>query len=125
MYKTTEDAIGKLLQYPERENLSKCIDVLFVNEIGQVFVELLSTIDIILKRVRNSQLIFGGVLIIGTMDHTQLQPVSGRPLLLSSLITTCFVMVKLVTSVRCAGDENFRCLQELLRIHFQIIRMIF
>ena len=27
-------------------------------------------------------------------------------------------MVKLVTSVRCAGDENFRHLQELLGIHF-------
>ena len=117
-YKTADHAIGKLMQYPERENVLKCLDVLFIDEIGQVPAELLSTIDIILRRVRNSQIVFGGVLIIGTMDHTQLQPVSGRPLLLSSLIITCFVMVKLVTSVRCAGDENFRRLQELLRIHF-------
>ena len=88
-----------MIQYPEKENILKCLDILFIDEIGQVPAELLSVIDIILRRIRNSQIVFGGVLVIGTMDHTQLQPVTGRPLLLSSLIITCFVMVKLETSV--------------------------
>ena len=51
------------------------------------------------------------------MDHTQLNPIGGRPFLLSSLIITCFTMVKLETPVRCAGDENFVRLQEILRMH--------
>ena len=117
-YKTAETAIAKLLQEPEKLNILRCLDVLFIDEIGQVSAELLSTIDMILRRIRNSHIVFGGVLIIGTMDHTQLLPVSGRPLLLSSLIITCFVMVNLKTSVRCVDDDNFQRLQELLRMNY-------
>ena len=116
-YKTAESAIASLLQFREKLNIIQVLDILFIDEIGQVSAEILSVIDIILRRLRNSQNVFGGILIIGTMDHTQLQPVSGRPLLLSSLIITCFTMVKLETPVRCAGDESFIKLQELLRLH--------
>ena len=52
------------------------------------------------------------------MDHTQLLPVSELPLLLSSLIITCFVMVDLKTSVRCVDAVNFQRLQELLRMSY-------
>ena len=116
-YKTAEVAIANLMQNPERMNILRTLDILFVDEIGQLPAELLSVIDIILRRIRDSQVVFGGVLIIGTMDHTQLQPVSGRPFLLSSLIVTSFKMVKVETPVRCAGDTNFIRLQEIIRLH--------
>lgn len=116
-YKTAEVAIANLMQNPERMNILQTLDILFVDEIGQLPAELVSVIDIILRRIWDSQVVFGGVLIIGTMDHTQLQPVSGRPFLLSSLIVTSFKMVKVETPVRCSGDTNFIQLQEIIRLH--------
>ena len=74
-YKTAESAIAMLMQKPERINILRILDVLFIDEIGQVQAELLSVIDIVLRRIRDSQVVFGGLLLIATMDHTQLQPV--------------------------------------------------
>ena len=67
---------------------------------------MLSTLGIILRRVRNTDIFMGGVIIISTMDHTQLQPINGRPFLLSTHVVTCFKMVKLQSSVRDAGDVD-------------------
>ena len=92
-------------------------DPLFIGKIGQVPTESLSTIDIIRRKTRNSQIVFGSVLIIAAMDYTQSLPFFGRTLLLSSLIITCCTMVKLSTSVKCAGDDSYKRLQELLRMH--------
>ena len=60
----------------------------------------------------------GGAIIISTIDHTQLQPVQGRPFLTSSHVITCFNMVKLSTSVRAAGDINLQRIQEIARMHY-------
>ena len=70
-------AITSILQNAERLNIIRAIDVLFIDEIGQVPAELLSTIDMIIRRIRESDIIFGSVLIIRTMNHTQLEPVNG------------------------------------------------
>ena len=86
--------------------------MLFFDEIGQLPVELFSAIEIILCRIRQSTVFMGGVIIISTMDHTQLQPVNGRPFLLSTHVITCFKMVKLRTSVRATGDQDFQRLQQ-------------
>ena len=61
----------------------------------------------------------GGVIIISTMDHTQLQPVAGRPFLLSSYVITCFKLVKLEISVICSIDINFQRLQKIVRMHYR------
>ena len=68
--------------------------------------------------MRNTNVFMGGVVVISTMDHTQLQPVKGRPFLLSTHVITCFKMVKLETCVRAAGDKDFQRLQEITRMHF-------
>ena len=59
----------------------------------------------------------GEVLIISTMDHTQLQPVNGRPFLLSTHVITCFKMIKLQCSVRASGDQDFQRMQEIICMH--------
>ena len=79
---------------------------------------MLSTLDIILRRVRNTDIFMGGVIIISTMDHTQLQPINGRPFLLSTHVITCFKMVELQSSVRTAGDVDFQRLQAIIRMHY-------
>ena len=53
-------------------NLLTTLDVLFIDKIGQLSAEILSTIEIILQRIRNNSNTFmGGVIIISTLDHTQ------------------------------------------------------
>ena len=99
-YKIAQLAIAKMKMYPEKLNLLIVLDVLLFDEIGQLSAEDFAVIDIILRHVRESDVVFGGILILSTMDHTQLQPVVGRPFLLSTLVVTCFRMAKLETSVR-------------------------
>ena len=54
------------------------VQVLFLDELGQVSSEMLAVLDIILRKVRNSNTYLGGLLIIGTLDHKQLPPVNGN-----------------------------------------------
>ena len=113
-----EIAITKILRDPKKLNLLRKIDVLFIDEIGQLSSELLAVIEIILRRIRDNNIFMGGAIIISTIDHTQLQPVQGRPFLTSSHVITCFNMVKLSTSVRAAGDINLQRIQEIARMHY-------
>ena len=91
----------------------------FCDEMGQVPSEILATIDIILRRVRDSNIYLGGVLMIFTMDHTQIQPIGGRPILTSCHIITCFKMVALKHSVRASGDEVFTRIQKIARYTYR------
>ena len=63
---------------------------IFIDEIPQVSSELFSTLDILLRQIRNSYIFFGGLLIIATLDHHQLPPVKGRKFLMSPHCITCF-----------------------------------
>lgn len=84
------------------------MDVLLLDECGQLSAQQFALIDIILRHARNSSLPFGGVLIIGTFDHAQLGCIRGLPFLLSSHILTDFTLVRLERSVRAARDANLQ-----------------
>ena len=92
------------------------IDVLFIDEMGQVSAQQIAIIEIILRYFRKSQIAFGGVLIIGTMDPTQIQPINQLPFLTSTMVLTCFQAVELIHSVRAHGDPDFQRLQTLTRM---------
>ena len=92
------------------------VDVLIIDECGQLSADQLSTLDIILRNLRNNSIPFGGVLIFGTMDHTQLGAIGGWPFLLSSHVLTHFLLVKLSHSVRAHGDEDFQKIQNYTRM---------
>jgi len=62
--------------------------------------ELVTCIDIILHQVWGSNLFFGGLLVVATMDNRQLQPVDGHPPLLSPYMITNFAFHRLRASVR-------------------------
>lgn len=53
------------MKNPKLLNPLLTIDVLFLDEAGQVSAELLATIDIILRTVRNSSTLYGGIYIMG------------------------------------------------------------
>ena len=66
-----------------------------------------------MRRLRNNCMYLGGLLIISTLDHTQVQSITGRPFLTSSNITTMFTMVALKHSVRAADDSDFYRIQQI------------
>ena len=118
VHRCAELAIVKILRDPVKLHLLLILDVLFCDEIGQWSAETLATLDIILRKLRNNNIFMGGFLIIGTMDHTQLYSVTGRPMMVSSQIISCFTMVAFNTSVRAAGDPALQRIQQIARYHY-------
>jgi hypothetical protein len=111
-----EMAYLDLLKAPDKLALLRQMDVLFIDEFGQVSAELLATMDMIMRRVRNSSQFMGGLLVIGTYDYLQLPPVEGRPPLLSPHILTSFILRKLEHSVRAGKDKILQQIQEYTRL---------
>lgn len=89
----------------------------FIDELGQVSTKMLDTLDIILRKVRNTNSYLSGLLVIGTLDHYQLPPIKGKPFTTSPHILTSFEFVRLQHSVRASGDPDFHRLQKLVRLH--------
>ena len=113
-YRRAELAIARIRKNRKREDLLLSLNIIFADELGQLSAEELALYDIILRQVRNSTSFMGGVLLIGTLDHLQIQPIHGRPFLTASGIMTCFKMVALKHSVRAIGSQYVR-LQSLVR----------
>lgn len=113
-----EKAMYKLLRQPKQFTLLQKLEVLAIDEFGQVSAELLSILDIILRTVRKNTSFMGGVLIIATMDNMQLPPVNGRPPLLSPHMITSFSFHLLLNSVRASQDCNLQELQNITRLNY-------
>ena len=84
------------------------MDVLLLDECGQLSAQQLAVIDILLRHLRNNSYPFGGVLVLGSFDHRQLGCIDGLPFLLSHHILTDFCLVKLQKSVRASRDEDLQ-----------------
>ena len=55
---------------------------------------------------KKSDILFGRLLIIGLIDHTQILPINQLPLLTLWLILTCFEAVELFHSIKAYEDPN-------------------
>jgi hypothetical protein len=111
-----ELAIARLLRNPKQLALIKVLDVVLLDEFGQVAAELVCVIDIILRRVRESTDFMGGVLLLASLDGCQLRPVSGRPPLLSPHMLTSFEFVPLDHSVRATFDPGLMRIVDITRL---------
>ena len=98
------------------------LDIIFIDEIGQVSSELIATLDVILRRLKMNDIFFGGILIICTIDHKQLAPIKGRPILTSPHMLTCFDAYMLKESVRAHDDKNLSEIQDICRMSFRKYR---
>ena len=116
-HRMAELAIIKILRDPVKERFIRTVHMLNLDEASNLAAETLSVIDIICRKIRVTNLPFGGIYINGTMDASQFLSITGRPFLLSSLILTSFKMIKLCHSVRAANDPNFQRLQIIARMH--------
>ena len=90
---------------PKQLDFIRSLHVIFGDEFGQQSAEYMATYDIILRHVRNSSIYIGGLLLIGTLDHLQIQPGKNqRPFFTSNSIISCYKMISLKQSVRSTGD---------------------
>ena len=112
-----QKTLVKLLANPVALEYLRRLDVLFVDEAGTLSAELLSTLDRVMRRIRESKIFMGGMLIISTIDPLQLPPIRGRPFLMFSHILPCFWFGGLKYSIRAQNDNGFQRLQELTRIY--------
>ena len=116
LHRLAEIALISLQLKIERFRFLQLLNVIFIDEIGQVSSELVSTLDIILRKLRNNDIFFGGLLIISTIDYKQLAPIKGKPFLTSPHILSCFVGYELKSSVRANDDENLERIQNISRM---------
>ena len=110
-------AVSYLLRHPTKLHFLRELNILFVDEIGQISAEMLSLLSLILQYIQGNKIFMGGLLLICTLDHKQLQPVEGYPFLVSSHIISCFRFIVLQHSVRASGDISFQRLQNIAQMH--------
>ena len=111
-----ELAIASLMRSVKELEYIRSLDVLLIDELGQISAEVISAIDIIFRRIRNNSSFFGGALVFGSMDSQQLRPVEGHPPLLSPQVTTCFDFFPLDHSVRAAQCPALQRLVQICRL---------
>ena len=99
VHELAEEAIQRIMRDPIRFYSIVTLCILLVDEIGQLSAQILSVLDIIFRKIRKNNIFMGGVLLICTLDHRQLEPVSGDPFLTASSIVSCFDCVLLSRSV--------------------------
>ena len=61
-HRKAELSIAKILRDPKKLNFILSLDILFCDELGQSTAELISVIDIILRKLRDNNIFLGGVL---------------------------------------------------------------
>ena len=86
---------------------------------GQCYAEVLTKFDIILRNVRNSNIFFGGFLIMFSMDHTKIHQIRGPPFLTPCHVIPRFKMVTLENYIRYANDVPFKCIQQIERYNYK------
>ena len=79
-------SVRRLSFEPKKRALLMQLDVLVLEEIGLVNAELVTTIDLILRSIRNSDVSFGGIFVIANGDTKQLPSISGTDFFLSSAL---------------------------------------
>ena len=114
--RVAELAIASLMRSTNETEYIRSLDVLLIDELGNVSAEMISALDIIFRRVRNNSGFFGGMLVFGSMDALQLRPVNGRPPLLSPQVPVCLDFLPLNNSVRAAADPNLQRLVQICRL---------
>ena len=98
----------KITNKPVHLYFVRCIHVISGNEFGQQSAEYMAAYDIILIHVRKSNVYMGRVLLLGTLDHMQIQPANNqRPFLTENSIISCYKMIVLKRYVRSTGDAYF------------------
>jgi predicted GIY-YIG superfamily endonuclease len=110
-----EEAIRNLLKDPKRYELLRRMDILIIDELGQIDAATLAVIDLILRRIRKSTHFFGGVVVLATMDVKQLRPIKGLPPVMMPSMLSTFLFHQFLVPLRTA-DAVLQRIQEITRL---------
>ena len=72
-----------------------------------------------MRRLQNNCIYLGGLHLVSTLDHHQIQSINGRLFLISSNLIPMFRMIALQCSVRAADDEAFFRIQQICRYDYR------
>lgn len=108
---TSEQALRKLLSNAEFTYIIQSLDCILLDEMGQNSSQFLAAIDLICQKIRNRSDLFGGILVIATIDEFQLHPITGVPCLISPVIIMAYRLIKLNESIRAEEPEMKRICQ--------------
>ena len=93
--------------------------MLAFDEMDQSSAEILATFDITFRKIRNSNIYMGGVLIIFSMVHTHIQPIGVHMFLTSCHIISFFKMVPLENYAQASNYDIFKRIQKFSRFNYQ------
>jgi hypothetical protein len=115
IHRLTDHIIKNLNQKPMFCYALQTNDVICLDEMEFVPSEFFNVLDNVLRYIRNKKTLFGGMLVVATMDPQQLPPVEGHPCLTSSIILTSFRLLVLNEYVRSRTDSNLQRTITLIR----------
>ena len=84
------------------------MDMLLLDECGQLSSQQFALMDIVCRHSRNSLQPFEGVPICGSFDHCQIESIDGLPFLISLHILLDYTIVCLEHSVRASRDKQLQ-----------------
>ena len=113
--RAAELSISSLYKSPECLEFLKRIDFINLDELGVFSAQNMAIFDMVFRYIRQSSQFMGGVLVFCTMDHLQLLPVRGTPVMLSIYCITDFTFICLKESVRAFKDPVLQRIIELTR----------
>ena len=113
--RAAESALGCIYRKPELLHFWRELQFMYFDELGALNAEMLATMDIIARNVKDSGRFLGGLLVICSMDIRQLMPIDGTALMLSMNMMTEFNFTELKESVRAARDKDLQDLCNLTR----------
>ena len=110
---SVEKSLQRLLFDPCRQLMLQLLDILYIEEVGMISAQQFAAMDLILQRIRDVHVPFGGVLVLATGDPKQLPPQSGNQLWVSPVILTSVQMYRLSNCVRMTDAVGQAFLQAI------------
>ena len=102
-----------------KKEVVRSVDMMAFDVMDQLSVEIFAFFNIILCKIRNSNIYMGGVLNIFSMDPTQIRTIGVHQFMKSCHIIYCFKMVTRENSVQASNNDIFKFIQKIARFNYQ------
>lgn len=109
-------AMKHLQRRPEKKRFLQEIKVLVLDEFCQIGGQTLLAIDMVLREVRRSKSVFGGIWLLACGDHFQNEPIGEIPPLMSWFVRHHFSVIQVRELYRARGDAKLRAIIEHMRV---------